>query len=100
MRHEILLLSHAKDDIREAKNYYNTIIPLLGKRFIDDFRITLNIIAANPFIYSSRIEGFRTANLKIFPYYLAYLTHREEIWVLAIAHSARRPEYWISRTLP
>ena len=34
------------------------------------------------------------------PYYIAYIIHSEVIWVLAIAHSARRPEYWITRGIP
>ena len=30
--------------------------------------------------------------------YLAYAIWKDTIWILAIAHTARRPEYWIDRT--
>ncbi len=73
MRYKIQLLSQAKDDVREARNYYNTVVPQLGKRFINDFRMVLEKIENNPFIYGSRIEEFRTANLKTFPYQLQYI---------------------------
>jgi hypothetical protein len=36
-------------------------------------------------------------NLKIFPFYLAYAIWEDTIWILAVAHGARRPEYWIER---
>ena len=47
-----------------------------------------------------RPKGYRRVNLRIFPYHIAYIIHEDEIWVLAIAHSARLPEYWIPRTVP
>ena len=93
MRHKILLLSHSKDDIRDAKNYYNTVVPLLGKRFIGDLRTTLDIIQRNPFIYGSRIEGFRTANLKIFPYQVHYLIEEASrtVAIFAVLNAHRDP---------
>jgi len=44
--------------------------------------------------------GFRRVNLQVFPYYLAYAIHNEVIWILAIAHASRHPEYWIPRDIP
>jgi hypothetical protein len=36
-------------------------------------------------------------SVKVFPYYVAYLIWNDTIWILAIAHSKRSPEYWIGR---
>lgn len=36
-------------------------------------------------------------NLKVFRYYVAYFIWQDVIWILAIAHGHRRPEYWIVR---
>jgi hypothetical protein len=33
----------------------------------------------------------------IFPYYIAYIVRGNVLWILAIAHSHRRPDYWIDR---
>ena len=30
-------------------------------------------------------------------YYIAYFIWNETVWILAVAHGARRPEYWIER---
>jgi len=35
--------------------------------------------------------------LRIFPYYIAYLIRGDVLWILAIAHSHRQPQYWIER---
>ena len=29
--------------------------------------------------------------------YIAYIERQEVLWILAIAHSHRKPEYWIKR---
>ena len=36
-------------------------------------------------------------NLKVFPFYVAYVVEGELVWVLAIAHGYRRPGYWRKR---
>ena len=41
--------------------------------------------------------GYRRVNLRVFPYFVAYVSSGDTIWVLAIGHVRRRPEYWIKR---
>jgi len=36
-------------------------------------------------------------NLRVFPYYIPYVIREATLWVVAIALSQRRPEYWIRR---
>jgi hypothetical protein len=43
--------------------------------------------------------GYRRVNLRVFPYYVAYIVRDPTIWVLSIAHGHSLPEYWIDRTL-
>ena len=40
---------------------------------------------------------YRRVNLKVFPYYGACFIWGDAIWVLAVAHGRRRPEYWLER---
>jgi len=42
-------------------------------------------------------SGYRRVNLKTFPYYIAYIVREDTLWILAIAHSHSKPEYWILR---
>jgi hypothetical protein len=32
-----------------------------------------------------------------FPYSVVYRVHRDDIYVIAVAHSSRRPDYWRHR---
>jgi hypothetical protein len=34
---------------------------------------------------------------QLFPYYISYIVRESVIWILALAHGHRRPEYWIDR---
>ncbi len=51
----------------------------------------------NPELYRFRQAGYRRINLRVFPYYVPYAVRGETLWILAIAQSARKPLYWISR---
>ena len=44
-----------------------------------------------------RKGGYRRVNLKVFPFYIAYIIREDTLWIIAIAHSHRKPEYWIKR---
>lgn len=57
----------------------------------------ISLIAANPEAPRLRKRGYRRVNLKVFPYYIAYSVEAGSIVVLAFAHAAREPEYWIRR---
>ncbi|MCH8474742.1 MAG: hypothetical protein LAT55_05875 [Opitutales bacterium] len=57
----------------------------------------MNWITENPTIPRLRDGSYRRVNLAVFPYYIAYSIKDNTIWVLAIAHGHRRPEYWIDR---
>jgi hypothetical protein len=36
-------------------------------------------------------------NLKVFPFYIAYVVEGDLVWVLAVAHNKMRPGYWMKR---
>ena len=36
-------------------------------------------------------------NLSVFPFYIAYAIRSETVVLLAVAHAARKPEYWADR---
>ena len=35
--------------------------------------------------------------IRVVPYYIAYIIRSNGLWILAIAHTHRRSEYWIER---
>ena len=76
--------------------YYEDEQSGLGRRFYDEVIRYLNWIAANPTLPRLR-KDHRRVNLKVFPFYLAYVVEGDLVWVLAVACGYRRPGYWKRR---
>lgn len=94
------ILEEAESELIEAVDRYEEIEPGLGIRLKEEIRNTLRWISEHAHLPRLRPKGYRRVNLKVFRYYVAYHVWNETIWILAIAHSHRRPEYWIERKLP
>jgi len=95
----IVVLPEAADEFEDAADYYDHQQPGLGQRYRDEVDRHIRWIGQYPNLPHVRSGGYRRVNLKIFPYYVAYVFHQEAVWVLAIAHAHRKPEYWIRRRL-
>ena len=93
----IEILREAEDELSEAVAYYEEIEPGLGVRLKAEVRAVIQWIGNSPEIARLRPKGYRRVNLKVFRYYVPYFIWNEAIWILAIAHGARSPEYWIKR---
>lgn len=76
--------------------YYEDEQPGLGQRFYREVIHCLDWIADNPEIPRLRTH-YRRVNLKVFPFYVAYVLEGDLVWVLAIAHGHRKPGYWMDR---
>jgi toxin ParE1/3/4 len=93
----IIVLPQAADEFEDAVARYDDKQPGLGQRFRDEVDRHIRWIAGHADIPRLRSGGYRRLNLKVFPHYIAYLQIGETIWILAIAHGHREPEYWIER---
>ncbi len=76
--------------------YYDALQPGLGERFYREVITCLDWIAANPTLPRLR-RDHRRVNLRVFPFYIAYVEEGDSVWVLAVAHGYRRPGYWRRR---
>lgn len=94
---KITFLREAELEFLDAIGYYEEERPGLGRRFKNEVDRSLLWVAARPEICSLRPGGYRRINLRIFPYYIPYITREANLWVLAVAHARRKPEYWIHR---
>jgi hypothetical protein len=94
------ILAEAEAELDDAISGYEAIVPGLGIRLKEEAKTVVSWIANHPEFPRIRRHDYRRVNFKIFPYYIAYVIHDQIVWILAIAHTARRPEYWISRTIP
>jgi plasmid stabilization system protein ParE len=91
------IIQEAQDELNEAIAYYEEIQTGLGVRLKEEARGAIRWICDNPDLPRLRPKGYRRVNLRVFPYYIAYFNRVDTIWIPAIAHSHRHPDYWTSR---
>ncbi len=94
---KLIVLPQAADEFEDAVVHYEEKQPGLGRRFRDEVDQQMRWILEHPDIPRLRPAGYRRVNLKVFPHYIAYFETGATVWVLAIAHGHREPEYWIDR---
>jgi plasmid stabilization system protein ParE len=94
---KVLFLDEARSEFFDAIAHYEGARPGLGQRFKDEVDRSLLWLAAHPELCRLRTGGYRRMNLRVFPYFIPYIARRTTLWVLAIAHGSRKPEYWIKR---
>jgi len=92
-----IFLQQAFEELNDAIAYYEEQQPGLGLKMKTEVNQHVNWILKNSTIPRIRNSGYRRVNLKIFPYYIAYIVYQETLWILAIGHSHRKPVYWIKR---
>lgn len=98
----VRLLNLAKREADAAARWYEHRQPGLGRRFLHVLHDTLLDIEQRP-THHSHLETvpedapIHRAVTKTFPYLVIYELRSEEVLVLAIAHSRRRPNYWKRR---
>ncbi|KAA6436631.1 hypothetical protein FEM33_21030 [Dyadobacter flavalbus] len=90
---QILLSSHAIQDIEESMSYYEEKLMGLGLRFYNQVESTINQIARNPFIYSVKYESIRCANVWKFPFLIHFSIDEsfKIVTILAVYNTYQRP---------
>jgi len=92
---KIIILQQAFKELNDAIAYYEGQQAELGRRLKDEVDQHINWILENSTVPQIRKGGYRRVNLKVFPYYIAYIIRENTLWIVAIAHGHRKPEYWI-----
>lgn len=93
----VVLLHEAEIEFWETVTYYEKQEAGLGVRFKEELDRQMEKIATNPEIPRLRPGGYRRANFARFTHYLAYIIRGEVIWIVAVCHARRRPEFWKDR---
>lgn len=96
----VRFVEEAQQEFLDVIHYYEKAEVGLGRRFSAEPERTVQLLRSHPEIYRIRGADQRWINLKTFPFYLPFIIRVETIWVVAVAHESRRPQYWISRRLP
>lgn len=89
MIYKKILLPHAFQDIKEINLYYKSINLDLAKRFNENLKAEIKMIAKNPLLFQIRYENFRMVNIEEFPFNIHYEIIDNKIIIDAIYHSSR-----------
>ena len=84
-------------DFREAFDFFTERSPAVGLRFFNEVLAAYSRLVAFPELGSAYMGGTRRLLLAEFPYFLVYTIDRGLVLVLAVAHTAREPGYWLDR---
>ena len=90
-------ISPAQRELDQAVEYLNVKKPGLGDDLFEEAVSAAGKLCDFPELWPKVRKNIRRCRLKRFPYSLIYRANTEEIVVIAVMHSRRRPDYWRSR---
>jgi hypothetical protein len=88
---------HAESELVESARYYESRRKFLGDNFLDLVDEALTAIRANPVWGRPGEYTTRSWKVRRFPFRLVYLEQPNRIWIVAVAHLSRKPDYWSKR---
>ena len=87
----------AEEELLYAVDYYEECSPGLGTDFSFEVYAAVKQIIAHPEAWMVLDGDIRRILLKRFPYGLLYSLIDDEIYILAVMHLRRDPDYWRQR---
>ena len=96
----IIIHDKAKQELDHAISYYQKQKQGLGLDFLSEVEKALEKVRINPSIGSPHnIKNLRYYVIRRFPFKIFYAEFEAFIWIIAIAHAKRKPNYWKKRIL-
>ena len=87
----------SKQELEDAVHYYELEYIGLGQRFKKEVKSALIRISKYPRAWSIERDEVRKCLLHKFPYKLLYSIESDHIFIIAVAHQHRNPDYLIDR---
>lgn len=97
MTSRFLFHEAAREDLREARDWYDAQRAGLGAEFGHGIGAVLERIASYPDAFPEILPGVRRAVLARFPYSVFYRKHDHALEILAVFHHRRDPTVWRGR---
>lgn len=93
----ILVAPEAQDEFHAAMAFHEQQVSGLGARLADEVRSALRRMSEWPLAFPVERGEIRRALLGRFPYKILYSIERDHLYVIAMAHQHRKPDYWTLR---
>ncbi len=94
---KIIFSKLAQQELEDGIHYYEIEYSGLGRKFKEEIKKAALRIAEYPEAWSIEQNEIRKCLLHKFPYKLLYSIETDHIFVIAIAHLHRSPDYWIEK---
>ena len=92
--------SFAQEEIEYYLRRYDTESPGLGERLWSEIQTAVALIRDHPAVGEPvrRTGGrVRRVPLRRFPFFIIYREREDDVQIVALAHTSRRPNYWRHR---
>lgn len=93
----ILFHPNVRMDIVESYSFYESQSQGLGDDFIVELEQAYQAIIDLPVTWPLFSKGFRRYFLSRFPFAIIYKQEESNIYVVAVMHQSRKPDYWAKR---
>src|SRR5580693_5880042 len=87
----------AASELIKSAEFYEHRNPTLGGAFLDSVEATLPKIQRRPELGKPGRFKSRSWKIKRFPFRIVYLEQPHRLWIVAVTHLSRSPDYWIRR---
>ena len=84
-------------ELDDAYHWYESKSEGLGEDLLNELDRAFSLIQNSPYTWPILSSNFRRYLLKKFPYGVIYQIKEDCIFVVAIMHLSRKPNYWIER---
>jgi toxin ParE1/3/4 len=96
----LILHREAQEELDEAMAFYESRRIGLGTAFLAAIEGASMRLQRNPRQHACyKNTEYRKCVVPGFPYVVYYLELAQAIWIGAIAHTSRRPDYWAERQI-
>jgi plasmid stabilization system protein ParE len=92
---KIIFDEFAKNEFQDAIEYYDFEVAGLGKKFKEEIKRALRNVKKFPHIGTVEEDEIRRYILHKFPFKILYSVEKDYIYIIAVAHMHREPDYWI-----
>lgn len=87
----------ARAELDASVDFYESRLGGLGGRFLAAVEEAIGRIARSPDAGSALQHGFRKRLVPGFPFTVVYRVSQGQLFIVAVAHQHRRPDYWRRR---
>ena len=87
----------AREEFLAAIDYYNEAEPGLGMAFYSEVEAAIGLIENYPDLWTEIDDNIRRCLVRRFPFAALYSKEAGRVFIYAIMHTKREPNYWRNR---